>query len=349
MDVQSDVLLAPLTTLGLGGRARYYIPVYSVDDLREALEWTRKQSLSVYVLGGGSNTIFRDAGYDGAVIHIQLKGLTDDATELTVAAGEQWDNVVVHSIQRGLSGIECLSGIPGLAGSTPVQNVGAYGQEVAGTIQSVTGLHRHTGEEQTLQAAECGFSYRSSIFKRGYPLIITSVRFRLNESSPRPSYPELVRAYDEAREQFGKSNGRPPDRKEQLQLLRQSVLRIRRRKSMVVDAADPDSRSAGSFFTNPVLNREQFEQCRKMADSLGLTLPAYPSGESYKVSAAWLVENAGFSRGYTENGAGISKSHALALVNRGCTAEALLALSEKIRQTVRDRFGIELEREPVLA
>lgn len=348
IDIQRDVPLAPLTTLGLGGRARFFIPVYSTDDLREALAWTHAKAHPLYVLGGGSNTIFRDAGFDGVVIHLRMKNLERSGRDIAVAAGELWDDVVARSIEFGLSGIESLSGIPGLAGATPVQNVGAYGQEVASTIVSVKGLHSETGELQTVEKSDCGFAYRNSSFKRGYPLIITEVRFRLHEADPEPSYPELKEAFVRAVDSFVQEEGRDPDRRERLHLLRTSVLAIRRRKSMVVDAADPDSKSAGSFFTNPVLDEAQFEECRNRAVGLGLSLPAYPSGETVKLSAAWLVENSGFVRGYTENGVGISKAHALALVNRGGTTEALLALADKIVGSVKERFGVELEREPVL-
>lgn len=349
IDIRRDVPLAPLTTLGLGGRARFFIPVYSTDDLREALAWTHAKAHPLYVLGGGSNTIFRDAGFDGTVIHLQMKGLERSGCDMTVAAGEVWDDVVARSIEYGLSGIESLSGIPGLAGATPVQNVGAYGQEVASTIVSVTGVHAETGEIRTVEKSDCGFAYRNSSFKRGYPLIITEVRFRLFDADPEPSYPELKEAFAKAVDSFANEKGRGPNRRESLQLLRTSVLSIRRRKSMVVDSSDPDSKSAGSFFTNPVLSEDQFEECRNRAARLGLSLPAYPSGETVKLSAAWLVENSGFVRGYTENGVGISKAHALALVNRGGTTEALLALADRIVDSVKERFGVELEREPVLA
>jgi UDP-N-acetylmuramate dehydrogenase len=347
IDIQYDVPLAPFTTLGLGGHARYFIPVYSIEDLREALAWARSKSHPFYVLGGGSNTIFCDAGFDGVVIHIRIRGCERSGSELTIGAGEVWDAVVIRSIESGLSGIECLSGIPGLAGATPVQNVGAYGQEVASTIVSVTGLNSETGELQTMKNGDCGFSYRNSVFKKGYPLIITEIVFRLSEIDPQPEYPELKEAFERNIETFIEKGNRDPDRPERLQLLRSTVLSIRRRKSMLIDPEDPDSKSAGSFFTNPVLDQAQYDEFRRRAACLGLKPPVFRSGEMIKLSAAWLVENSGFARGYTENGAGISKAHALALVNRGGTTEALLDLAGKITRSVRERFGIELEREPV--
>lgn len=382
LDIQRDVPLAPLTTLGLGGPARYFAVARSEEDIREAQAHARKHGLRLFVLGGGSNTIFLDAGYDGLVLQIALGGISELPTfvpdhaadvsagphdgaksarcSIRVAAGESWDAFVALSVESGLSGIESLSGIPGQAGSVPIQNVGAYGQEVSSTIERVEGIDE-SGTHVVLSAADCQFGYRSSRFKSGDPLIITAVHFSLHRTGAiEPAYPELRTAFDRAREHAAASAAvagasvapsAAPGRREELRLLRECVIEIRRRKSMVYDPADPESHSVGSFFLNPVLARDEYRafEDRLRATNADLSAPAYASGDCMKLSAAWLVEHAGFPRGYEADGVGVSKAHTLSLVNRGGSTRALLDLARRIQGVVRDRFGIELHREPVVA
>lgn len=378
LEIQRDVPLAPLTTLGLGGPARYFAVARSEDDIREGQALARKNGLRLFILGGGSNTIFLDAGYDGLVLQIALKGVVGlpDSTSIRasdepgrslsgsaadradsahcavrVSAGEMWDSFVARSVEAGLSGIESLSGIPGQAGTVPVQNVGAYGQEVSSTIEKVEGLDER-GNLITLRADECRFDYRSSLFKSGNPLIITAVHFLLNRAGGlEPSYPELKTAFDQCREQAVPSSGPSFTRVEELRLLRECVLQIRRRKSMVYDVSDPESHSVGSFFLNPILSLDAYRSFQERLQILepGLVAPAYPARDAVKISAAWLVERAGFARGYDAGGVGVSKAHTLSLVNRGGKASDLLALADRIQDAVREKFGVELHREPIVA
>ncbi|MDT7573392.1 MAG: UDP-N-acetylmuramate dehydrogenase, partial [Actinomycetota bacterium] len=294
----------------------------------------------VLVLGGGSNLVVADAGFDGTVIRIASQGRTttvdDKDVLLEVAAGETWDGLVAACVADELAGIECLAGIPGLVGATPVQNVGAYGQDVSQTIVAVRAYDQE--RDEVVPAADCGFGYRWSRFKAEAPRwVVLSVTYRLARTTAAAPirYPELARA-------LGVEVGaRPP-----LVDVRDAVLSLRRGKGMVLDPADPDSRSAGSFFTNPVLDPAQFDALRERAADV----PSYPEPDGrVKVPAAWLVERAGFGKGAFDGPAGISSKHTLALVNRGtATTQDLLRVARAVRDGVRTTFGVELVPEPVL-
>lgn len=344
--------LAPHTTLGVGGEARYLARCRSVEEVREALEWGRRHRLPVQVLGGGSNTIFADQGYAGLVLKMETRGVEvtfgETTAEVTAAAGEDWDPFVEDCIRRQLGGLECLSGIPGLVGAAPIQNVGAYGQEVAEVIRSVRALARDTLEEIELTPGDCGFGYRQSRFKgrdRGR-FVITEVTFRLPvAAAPQVRYSELQRHLDDGPGLAGLAPGT-----ELSMAVRRAVLELRRRKSMIVDAADANSRSVGSFFLNPVLAAGPFAELesrwRQAGD--GSAVPAYDDAGGHKVPAGWLVEAAGFAKGYRRGGAAISSHHALALVQCGGGADDILSLATEIERAVAERFGIRLEREPVV-
>ena len=338
--IAHDVLLAPLTTLGIGGPARDFVRATTLDELREVL----RAGEQLLVLGGGSNVVIGDAGWDGLVVQIGLPGveieLRDDHALVTAAAGVAWDDFVAQMVAAELAGVECLSGIPGLVGATPMQNVGAYGQEVADTITRVRAMYRHTGELVDFTREGCGFAYRTSRFKGTDRWVIADVTFRLERrgTSVPLRYPELTRA-------LGVGEGeRAP-----LADVRRRVIELRRGKGMVVDPADPQSRSAGSFFTNPIVDAATFAAFVARLPE-GVTAPSWPAaGGTTKLSAAWLIERAGFAKGTTRGRAGISTKHALALVNRGgATASELLALAREIQDGVRERLGIELVPEPVI-
>ena len=324
--------LAPRTTLQLGGSARYFAACETASEIRTALEWARTTALPVQILGGGSNVVFPDEGYAGLVLKIGLQGIEFSIDTATVAAGENWDRFVAECINRDLAGVECLSGIPGLVGATPIQNVGAYGQEVEDSIIEVRALDRQSLEEVTFANAKCDFAYRQSRFKRADRdrYVIMSVTYRLDPSGPAQiRYPELQR-------QVGGDAS--------LAMVRDVVLALRRSKSMVIDPQDPNSRSVGSFFLNPVIGTDAFATIAKDYPEA----PSFPAPNGVKVPAAWLVEHAGFCKGQTQNGVGISDHHALALVNRGGTTRDLLALADEIQTTVAQTFGIGLECEPIL-
>jgi UDP-N-acetylmuramate dehydrogenase len=317
------VELAELTTLRLGGPAASFLEARTESEVIEA---ARDASL---ILAGGSNVVIADEGVPGVVARIVTRGVNRDGSRLTVAAGEEWDPLVAMCVAEGLQGFECLSGIPGSVGATPIQNVGAYGQEVAETVESVRVFDRETGRVEDMTPAECGFVYRGSVFKYHDRRIVLAVTFRLNESSVSGPlrYAELARALDVP------IGGSAP-----LADVRQAVLALRRGKGMVIDPADPDSVSAGSFFTNPILDRAPEGA------------PAWPEPDGrVKTSAAWLIEQAGFHKGYGNGRVGISSKHTLALVNRGgATTAELLSLAREIATGVEDRFGIALHPEPVL-
>jgi UDP-N-acetylmuramate dehydrogenase len=326
--------LAPLTTLRLGGPARDLVEVRREDELVATIRELDAAGEPLLILGGGSNVVIADAGFDGTVVHVQTRGLVADDATLTVQAGETWDVVVKRSVQAGLAGIECLSGIPGATGATPIQNVGAYGQDVAQTIEAVRVFDRPSGRVVELGRVECGFRYRSSAFKGRDDRVVLAVRFGLTASEL--SGPV---AYAELAAKLGVAVGeRAP-----LADVRDAVLELRRAKGMVVDPADPDSVSAGSFFTNPVLDADAFAP-------LGAAgAPAWhePDGR-VKTSAAWLIGQAGFERGHTRGRVGISTKHTLALVNRGdATTAELVALAREVADGVRARFGVALVPEPV--
>ena len=351
MQLREHEPLAPYTTLRLGGPARYFVECASEADVREALEHAARFRLPLFVLGGGSNVVFLDEGFPGLVLRVALGGIEwrDEALpEVTAEAGADWDELVRGAVQRGWTGVECLSGIPGTAGGTPIQNVGAYGQEVAETLVQVVCLDRTTLARRVFTAEECEFGYRDSRFKRRDRdrYVVLEVTLRLaRDARPRLRYPELSDAV---------ARGASLDALDSLPLadalrhVRETVLALRRGKSMLVDPTDPNARSAGSFFTNPVLSVDQFAELERRWRNGGgnAPIPSYPAGAGRKVPAAWLVERAGFPKGYRRGGAGVSSRHALALVNFGGTSAELLALAEEIRAGVAERFGVMLEYEP---
>jgi UDP-N-acetylmuramate dehydrogenase len=337
--------LAPYTTLRLGGPARRLVTAGSAAEIAQSVRDASGAGEPTLVLGGGSNVVIADSGFTGTVILLRSRGIRvvardSEAVTVRVAAGEPWDDVVAGAIDAGWSGLECLSGIPGAAGATPIQNVGAYGQEVAETITAVRVLDRLTGEETAMSPAECGFGYRTSVFKHADRWVVLSVDFRLPRSSTAAPvrYAELARAL-----------GVPLGGQAPLAVVREAVLGLRAGKGMVLDPADPDTYSVGSFFTNPVLDAAAMAGLRERAAGLGEP-PSWPGGDGLvKVSAAWLIERAGFVKGYGQRGVSISSKHTLALTNRGTgTTEALLALAREIRDGVHARFGVMLHPEPTL-
>jgi UDP-N-acetylmuramate dehydrogenase len=340
--------LGPLTTLRLGGPAGRLVDARTEAELVDAVRDADAAGEAVLVLAGGSNVVVADAGFAGVVVRVLTEGvraqeLGGDRVRLTVQAGEPWDPIVARSVREGLAGLECLSGIPGSTGATPIQNVGAYGQEVATTIESVRAYDRAARAVVDLPASACGFRYRGSRFKGAATHVVLAVTFVLPRS-PRSEpirYAELARAL----------RVRPGDRVP-LAAVRDAVLRLRRGKGMVVDPADPDSVSAGSFFTNPVLEPEAFAALeRRAAARLGPDArpPAFPEPDGrVKTSAAWLIERAGFTKGLERGRVGISAKHALALVNRGdATTAELVALAAEIAAEVRAAFGVDVVPEPV--
>ena len=332
------------TTLGLGGPARRVVTLTDTDEVIQSVRALAAEGEPTLVLGGGSNVVIADEGFPGTVILIRTQGIRVVEAEsgtvtVEVDAGTVWDEVVATAVAEGWSGLECLSGIPGSAGATPIQNVGAYGQEVAEVITGVRVLDRHTGQVVTMPPERCGFGYRTSVFKCSDRWVVLSTTFRLRRraASGPLRYPELAAA-------VGLRTGDVAPLAE----VRQAVLELRRRKGMVIDPADPDTRSVGSFFTNPVLDAAGYAD---LVDRAGGEPPSWPGEDgTVKVSAAWLIEKAGFGKGYGHgNKVAISGKHTLALTNRGGgTAEALLALAREIRDGVHARFGVTLRPEPVL-
>jgi UDP-N-acetylmuramate dehydrogenase len=343
-----DVRLSELTTLRLGGPARRVLDATSDEHVIEALAGADAAGEPVLVVAGGSNLVIADSGFPGTVVRVLTRGVSVSANGagalVVAAAGEPWDDLVARSVAEGLTGIECLSGIPGSTGATPIQNVGAYGQDVAETIAAVRVYDREAREVIELAGRGCGFSYRSSRFRRSARYVVLGVSYAL-ERSPlaRPvRYPGLAAALGV------KTGTRRP-----LAEVREAVLELRRQKGMVIDPRDADSVSAGSFFVNPVLSSEQFAAlARRVSGQLGAGAepPAWADGRGrVKTSAAWLIEQAGFYRGYGDGRAGISSKHTLALVNRGgATTAELLALAREIRGRVWTAFGVRLEPEPTL-
>lgn len=348
------VRLAELTTIGLGGPARKLIEPESEEELIRGVATADASAERLLLLGGGSNLVIGDAGFDGTVVRLATRGHTaighGERVRLRVAAGEPWDDVVARAVGDGLAGLECLSGIPGLSGATPIQNVGAYGQAVSDTIVSVRAYDRDARRVVDLAAADCRFSYRSSRFRHSARYVLLEVTFEL-VASPLAlpiAYPELARA-------LGVAVGeRAP-----LAAVRDAVINLRRSKGMILSAEDPDSVSAGSFFVNPILPAAEFAALvRRVHDLLGpeISPPAWPEGAAdgeeagaVKTSAAWLIERAGFARGYGQGRVGVSAKHTLALVNRGgATTAELIALAREIRDGVMARFGVELRPEPTL-
>ena len=318
-----------MTTLRLGGPPLAYVEACDEASLVAAV---RAAQPPVLVVAGGSNLVVGDAGFDGTVIAVRSRGIEREGTRVTAAAGEPWDAFVEYCVEQDLAGVECLSGIPGSTGATPIQNVGAYGQDVAQTVAAVRVLDRDADAVLDLSADECRFGYRSSRFKYRDRWVVLSVTFELTASGLSGPL-----TYAELRREVGAE--RAP-----LRAVRDAVLRLRRGKGMVVADDDPDSVSAGSFFTNPVLDPEAFAPLGEAG------APGWPEPDGrVKTSAAWLIGRAGFDRGHANGHAAISSKHTLALTNRGgATTDELLGLAREVRDGVRDRFGVELHPEPVL-
>lgn len=345
MKIQENVPLAPLTTLGVGGPARYFAEVAGAEDIREAVEFARSKQLPLFVMGGGSNLVVADAGWPGLVLKVAIKGISNSEDGLStlyeVGAGVEWDSFVAQAVTENNAGVECLSGIPGTVGGTPVQNVGAYGQDVSQTLESVRAYDLQVDRIVNLREDECGFHYRTSIFNttERNRYIILGVTFRLHQDGP----PALK--YADLQRWFSDLAGTPS-----LTQVREAVREIRHRKGMLIVPGDEDCRSAGSFFKNPVLTETKFHELVTRARERGLSIPSYPALDAqHKVSAAWLVEHSGFAKGFRLGEAGISKKHALALINTGnARAADILKLNEKIQRGVKDCWDIELEPEPVM-
>ena len=350
IDVRAHVPLAPLTTLGVGGAARHFVEASSEEEIAEALTWARARGLPAAILGGGSNLLVADRGFDGLVLRPRLRGIEVEergpSIELTAGAGEPWDAVCAHAVARGWAGVECLSGIPGDVGATPIQNVGAYGQEVAETIVAVRALDRVTGEARTIAVDACGFGYRDSVFKREAKdrYVILSVRFALAVGgAPALRYAELTKQIAA----LGLAAATLAD-------VRSVVLALRRAKSMVLDPSDENGRSAGSFFMNPTLDPGALAAARARIEEAGVlapgeAIPSFPaSGGRTKLAAGWLIERAGCRRGMREGRVGLSTKHALAVVNLGgATSAEVVAFARGVRDRVRDRFGVTIAPEPV--
>jgi UDP-N-acetylmuramate dehydrogenase len=356
MLMEENKPLAPLTTFGIGGPARWFAETSSEDDIVEATAWARARGLALFVLGGGSNLLVSDAGFNGLVLRVGLRGIAigqadedSDPCIYRVAAGEDWDHFVGYSTQAGCAGIECLAGIPGTVGGTPVQNVGAYGQEVSSVIERVRAFDLKERAFVEFPAADCGFSYRRSRFNtvdRGRYLV-SRVDFRLTPGgAPTLRYAELQRAIAERRPEV--LEGREPSLAEVATVVR----RIRQSKGMLLVEGDRDCRSAGSFFKNPVVAEEQLRHIAAVSGQEPPRFAAGPGAENLgrvKVPAAWLIEQAGFSKGYALGRAAVSSRHTLALVNLGgATAAEILALAGQITAAVETRFGIHLEMEPAM-
>jgi UDP-N-acetylmuramate dehydrogenase len=341
---REQVPLAVHSTLGVGGPARFFVEAREEPDVLAALDWAESRDVPVRVLGGGSNLVVADAGVDALVVKLALRGVTHrgvaGGVEVTAAAGEPWDPLVAHAVGQGWAGLECLSGIPGLVGATPIQNVGAYGQDVSEAIVAVRALDRSSGGVVTLDPEACGFAYRNSAFKSQVPdrYLIFSVTYRLVPGgAPAVRYAELAR-YLEVRGLATPS----------LAEVRDAVLAIRRAKSMVLDdAADENRRSCGSFFVNPIVTPA--DAARVEARAGDAAVPRWPERDGrVKLSAAWLIERAGFRRGETDGPVGLSTRHSLAVVaHAGASARDVVRFARRVRAGVETRFGVRLVPEPV--
>jgi UDP-N-acetylmuramate dehydrogenase len=339
LKISENISLAGFTTFGVGGPARWFAEAASEAEIAEASEWARQRGVPLFVLGGGSNVLVADEGFSGLVLHVALKGIERDGERFRVGAGESWDEFVERAVELGCAGVECLAGIPGTVGGTPVQNVGAYGQEVASVIERVRAFDLKTREFVEFSIAECGFAYRRSRFNstdRGR-YIVTRVDYRLRQNGV-----PLIE-YQDLKAHFAGWSTAPT-----LAKTADVVRSIRRSKGMLLVDGDPDCRSAGSFFKNPTVTEEVADRVRKFAASAGVPVRVFPADDGLvKISAAWLIEQAGLAKGYEMGAAGISSRHTLALVNLGgATAKGILALAEKIRAAVEEKFGIRLEMEP---
>jgi UDP-N-acetylmuramate dehydrogenase len=344
ISIQEHVLLAPYTTLRIGGPARFFCEVTTEAELLKAIHFARQHSLKLFTLGGGSNLLIGDSGFDGLVLHIAIRTPTEATRQgryidYTAAAGTAWNSFVLDICEQGISGVECLAGIPGSVGGTPVQNVGAYGQEVADTITSVRAFDLDTSTFVTLTHEECRFAYRSSIFNttQRNRYIVTQVTFRLDSTAlPNLAYADLQRHF---------AGLAPPTPME----IYDAVREIRHRKGMLIVEGEADCRSAGSFFKNPIVPESTLTDIAATLSIPTNKIPHWPAADgNIKLPAAWLLEQAGFPKGFQRGNAGISSRHTLALINRGsATAADITHLRDTIQQQVKVRFHIHLEQEPV--
>lgn len=365
LSIQENFLLAPLTTLGIGGVARFFVEAGSEAELISAMEFAESRGLPIFILGGGSNVLISDEGFLGLVVRVAIKGISTGsvndlsdlqsancgnsrsltlpvphqppAIQITAGAGEDWDGFVRQCVERNLAGVECLSGIPGFVGGTPVQNVGAYGQEVSETIIRVRAFDRRSTQIIELSNAECGFSYRTSIFNSTERdrYVVLAVTYGLRQDG------EPAQRYPDVKNYFAGRSDQPT-----LAEVRQAIIEIRSRKGMVIVPDNPDCRSAGSFFKNPILSAEAFSKLEATANERPPSFPA--TSGSIKVPAAWLIEHAGFQRGYAKGRAGISSKHTLAIINRGgATASEVLDLVKEIQEQVAEKFDVALKPEPI--
>lgn len=338
--IQENVALAEFTTFKIGGKARFFVRANGETEIIEALQFAEQNDLDVFILGGGSNVLIADEGFDGLVLQIALKDIStftekDEAIYVTAQAGEDWDEFVEFCVNHNLAGIECLSGIPGFVGGTPVQNVGAYGQEVSETIEMVRVFDRKSKEILELTNADCKFAYRTSIFNTTEKnrFVVLAVTYALKQKGE----PKIV--YQDLQTFFG-------SRKPTLAETRQAVIKIRSDKSMVINSKDINTKSAGSFFKNPLVSKETFAE---MCASWGDTIPSYAiDADTLKIPAAWLIERSGFQKGYVKGNVGLSTKHTLAIVNLGnASASDVLALKAEIQARVKKQFGVDLKPEPI--
>ena len=339
-EIQENVSLAEFTTFKIGGKARLFVRTTGETEVIEALKFAEQNDLDVFILGGGSNVLIADEGFDGLVLQIALKGISaftekDETVYVTAQSGEDWDEFVGFCVNHNFAGIECLSGIPGFVGGTPVQNVGAYGQEVSETIESVRVFDRKSKEILELTNTDCKFAYRTSLFNTTEKnrFVVLAVTYALKQDGA----PKIV--YQDLQTFFG-------DKKPTLTETRQAVLKIRSDKSMVINSKDINTKSAGSFFKNPLVSKEKFaEMCALWGDAI----PHYVvDAKTLKIPAAWLIEKSGFQKGYVKGNAGLSTKHTLAIVNLGnAFARDVLALKEEIQAQVKKQFGVELKPEPI--
>ncbi len=341
MKLLENISLAGSTTLGIGGPARWFVRAWNELDIVEACDWAHARGLPLFVLGGGSNVLIADEGFAGLVLHVGLKGAERDGEMFRFAAGESWDHCVGRTLGANCAGMECMAGIPGTVGGTPVQNVGAYGQEAASVIERVRAFDLTERAFVEFSNAECGFAYRRSRFNTADKgrYIVTRVDYRLRRDGA-----PLI-AYQDLKAHFADRMNTPT-----LAETADAVRSIRRNKGMLLVEGDQDAHSAGSFFKNPAITEAAAEHLRNVAASEGAPFRDFPEKSGLvKVPAAWLIERAGFNRGYAMGAVGISSRHTLALVNRGgATASEILELAERIRAAVEARFGIRLEMEPEL-
>jgi len=339
LKIEENVPLAPLTTLKIGGAARFFVFAETENQVTEAFKFAEENGFELFVLGGGSNILVADEGFDGLVLQIALKGIEVKGNVVTAQAGEDWDAFCEFCVERNLAGIECLSGIPGFVGGTPVQNVGAYGQEVSETITSVRVFDRKSKQILELSNAECKFAYRTSIFNSTDKnrFIVLCVTYDLKQDGA----PKIV--YKDLREFFG-------EHQPTLAETREAVRKIRAEKAMLVRQNSADANSAGSFFKNPIVSNKKFDEILAIAKNFGIeNVPGFKAEEgSVKIPAAWLIEQSGFHKGYTKGNAGLSTRHTLALTNRGgATAQEILELKNEIQLKVNEKFGVDLVPEPI--